>query len=154
LRSRAAAGEVEVGRISNMQPSRPADACLLDIDGTLLAGDQAIPGAAAAIAALRRAGLPFRLTTNTTRHPRSTIGERLRAQGIVAAAEEILTPPLAAAAWLAEQQIRKILLLLPAAGRIEFSAFEIDPPRPEAVVVGDLGQEWTFERLNTAFLNC
>ncbi len=125
--------------------------CLIDVDGTVLQGDQAIPGAERALGALRAAGIPFRFTTNTTRHPRSTIVAKLRAQGIEAALEEIVTPPVAAASWLARQGARRILLLLPAAGHAEFAAFELGEEHPEFVIVGDLGAEWTFARLNSAF---
>lgn len=137
--------------MSTIAPSRPADACLIDIDGTVLRGNQAIPGAPEAIAALRAAAIPFRFTTNTTRHPRATIVEQLRAQGIAASAEEIVTPPVAAASWLGRQGARRVSLLIPAAGHGEFAAFDVDERHPEFVVVGDLGAEWTFERLNGAF---
>jgi HAD superfamily hydrolase (TIGR01458 family) len=124
---------------------------LIDLDGTVIQADVAIPGAARAIAALRAAGIPFRFTTNTTRHPRSTIVSRLRGQGIEVQVEEVVTPPVAAATWLREHGARRISLLLPAVGHAEFHGFELDGSEPEYVVVGDLGAEWTFERLNTAF---
>lgn len=130
---------------------RAADACLIDLDGTVIQGDVAIPGAARAIAALRAARIPFRFTTNTTRHPRSTIVSRLRAQGIEVEVEEVVTPPVAAASWLKSRGARRISLLLPVVGRAEFAGFELDGTEPEYVVVGDLGAEWTFERLNDAF---
>jgi len=46
---------------------------LFDVDGTLLDNDRPIAGAPAAIERLRAAGIPFRLTTNTSRRPRSAI---------------------------------------------------------------------------------
>jgi HAD superfamily hydrolase (TIGR01458 family) len=124
---------------------------LIDLDGTVIHGDVAIPGAVLAIAALRAAGIPFRFTTNTTRHPRSTIVGVLRRQGIEVSEEEIVTPPVAAARWLKEHGARRVSLLLPAVGRAEFAGFELDGAAPEYVVVGDLGAAWTFERLNAAF---
>ena len=65
--------------------------------------------------------------------------------------EEIYTAPVAAAAWLRAQQIRTVAVYVAAATDVEFAAFQRDADRPEAVVVGDLGRDWTFDRLNQAF---
>ncbi len=129
-----------------------ADACIIDLDGTVYDAAGAIPGAAAAIRALERAGIPHVFATNTTRRPRSALLERLRGLGVPVTRERLLTAPVAAADWLARRGARRISLLLPEASHEELAAFEIDDVRPEYVVVGDLGREWTFERLNTAFL--
>lgn len=129
---------------------RPAG-LLIDLDGTVYDGEAPIPGAAEAIAALRDAGLPLRFVTNTTRVPRTTIAGWLADFGIPAAAGDIFTPPLAAAAWLADRGIRWIFLCLPEHTFEEFPAFKIGAERPEAVVVGDLGPAWTFDVLNRAF---
>jgi len=130
---------------------RRADGVLLDLDGTVYQEGRAIPGAAEALAALRRAGLPFRFTTNTTRRPRSALAERLTVMGIPARTEEILSAPAAAAEWLRGQGIRRIHLLLATATHEEFADFVLDDRSPEAVVVGDLGEDWTFQILNQAF---
>ncbi len=45
----------------NSEPRQLADAALIDIDGTLYQARRPIPGAAAALAALRAAGVPFLL---------------------------------------------------------------------------------------------
>jgi len=131
--------------------SRRADGVLLDLDGTVYQEGQAIPGAAEALAALRRAGVPFRFTTNTTRRPRSVLAGQLTDLGIPARPEEILSAPAAAAGWLRGQGVRRIHLLLAEATREEFADFILDDCSPEAVVVGDLGEGWTFPILDQAF---
>ncbi len=130
---------------------RRADGVLLDLDGTVYQEGRAIPGAAEALAALRGAGVPFRFTTNTTRRPRSALAEHLGAMGIPARSEEILSAPAAAAEWLRGRGIRRIHLLLAVATHEEFADFVLDERSPEAVVVGDLGEDWTFQILNQAF---
>ncbi|HEX3531748.1 MAG TPA: TIGR01458 family HAD-type hydrolase [Thermoanaerobaculia bacterium] len=130
---------------------RRADGVLLDLDGTVYQEGRAIPGAAEALAALRRSGVPFRFTTNTTRRPRSVLAEQLTGLGIPARREEILSAPAAAAEWLRGQGIGRIHLLIAAATHEEFADFTLDDRTPEAVVVGDLGAEWTFQILNQAF---
>ena len=74
-------------------PNHKPAGCLIDLDGTVDQDGRAIPGAAAALAALRRHGVPFRFTTNTTRRPRTALAERLAAMDIPVDAGEILSAP-------------------------------------------------------------
>lgn len=124
---------------------------LFDLDGTVYEDDGPIPGAADAVKALRDGGVPLRFVTNTTRVPRRTIAEWLDGFGIPASAEEIFTPPVAAAAWLKEQGIRRVALCLPPVAFEEFAGLEIVDDAPDAVVVGDLGAGWTFDVMNRVF---
>ncbi len=125
--------------------------CIIDLDGTVYTAGSAIPGAAEAIRRLRRAGIPVVFATNTTRHPRSVLVGRMRAMGIEVDEEELHTAPRAAAAWLRREGARRLMLLLPEAAWEEFAEFERDEVSPDHVVVGDLGEAWTFERMDTAF---
>ena len=52
-------------------PLQDVRGALLDVDGTLLHGDAAIPGAAEAVARLRAEGIAVRFVTNTTRRSRA-----------------------------------------------------------------------------------
>ena len=126
---------------------------LLDLDGTVYQEDLLIPGAAEAIEELRRRSFPFRFTTNTTRRPRTALAAKLRSIGLPADPGEILSAPAAAARWLHARGARRVQLLLAQATWEEFSSFEIDDRSPEYVVVGDLGEDWTFPLLNQAFRN-
>jgi HAD superfamily hydrolase (TIGR01458 family) len=130
-----------------------ADGCLIDLDGTIILDDKAIPGAIEAIAALRREGIPFRFATNITRVSRATLADRLTAQGLPVHRDEILSAPSVAARWLQNQGSRRVQLLLQRSTLEEFDGFEITDDSPEHVLVGDLGQEWTFGVLNRAFQN-
>jgi HAD superfamily hydrolase (TIGR01458 family) len=131
---------------------RRADGVLLDLDGTVYQEGHAIAGAAEALAALRRARFPFRFTTNTTRRPRSALAAHLCGLDIPAGPEEILSAPAAAAQWLRGRGIQRVHLLLAEATQCEeFDDFVLDDRSPEAVVVGDLGEDWTFSILNQAF---
>jgi len=127
--------------------------CLIDLDGTVYHGSGAIDGAASAIDALRRANIPFRFATNTTRMPRTALASRLTHLGIPASPEEILSAPSAAARWLRSRGVEKVRLLLARETWGEFEGLAIDERSPQYVVVGDLGEEWTFEVLNGAFRN-
>ncbi len=124
---------------------------LLDLDGTLFVGDRLVPGAADAVAAIRRGGLPMRFGTNTTRMSRASLVERMQRLGLELEAEEVLTAPLAAASWLEKKGLWNVSLCVPEATHDDFSHFTVNEPSPQAVVVGDLGAGWDFGRLNRAF---
>ena len=124
---------------------------LLDLDGTVYEAGRLIPGARQAVEVIRRAGLPLRFATNTTRRPRSALVEQLATLGIDANASDVVTAPRAAAAWLAARGVRRLAFHMAGDTLQEFSDFTVDDEAPEAVVVGDLGPGWTFDRLNRAF---
>ena len=126
-------------------------ALLLDLDGTLYVGDEPLPGTVEAIARLEALGVPRRYLTNTTRFSRRDLGARLRGMGFPIADEELFTAPLAAASWLRARGIRRVTLCVPPSSHEDFHGLDLDHARPEAVVVGDLGKGWSFERLDAAF---
>ena len=129
----------------------PARGYLIDIDGTLLADDLPIRGAAATLVRLRAAGLPFRLLTNTTRRPRRAIAAVLEAAGLGATAPEILTPALLARRLILDSDRKRAALLVPSEVFVDFAGVLHDEERPSWVVLGDLGRGFTWERLNGAF---
>jgi phospholysine phosphohistidine inorganic pyrophosphate phosphatase len=126
-------------------------AALIDIDGTLLQGDDAIPGAPEAIRVLRRQGIPFRFCTNTTRRPRREIAAVLRAAGIEADACEVVAPSSLARRVIVDSGDPRAALLVPDSSREDFAGVREDGRAPAFVVLGDLGPAFTFDRLNEAF---
>jgi HAD superfamily hydrolase (TIGR01458 family) len=129
----------------------PPAGLLIDLDGTVWEDGALIPGAAEAIEALRRADVPFRFLTNTTRKPRAQLVAELERLGIESSIDECFNAPAAAAIWLRAQGINRVSLLLAEASFVDFSGFFIDDDNPEAVVIGDLGRDWTFDILDRAF---
>ena len=128
---------------------------LLDLDGVVYVGDALVPGAADTIAWLARNGVPYRYLTNTTSRPRSAIVEQLGRMGITSNPAEIVTPVVAASAWLRREGIERPALFVPDATAAEFAALDTvaasDDERPGAVVIGDLGRGWDFATINRAF---
>jgi HAD superfamily hydrolase (TIGR01458 family) len=124
---------------------------LVDLDGTVYAGSSLIPGAREAVESLRAGRVPFLFTTNTSRMSRADVVASLDRMGLGASEEEILTAPVAAAAWLESEGLRRVHPLIAASTHAEFAGFELTESGAEAVLVGDLGTGFTFERLNAAF---
>jgi HAD superfamily hydrolase (TIGR01458 family) len=126
---------------------------LLDLEGVLHQGDTAIPGAAEALAGLQRRDLAIRYLTNTTTRPRRAIAERLQAMGFAVEAQEVFSPPAAAARLLAELGARHIHLAAAPELMGDFPDCRFVAAREEAdaVVVGDLYRGFTWDRLNGLF---
>ena len=133
------------------EPLEDIKGVLLDLDGTIFVGDRLIPGAADAVGALRRGGLPLRFGTNTTRMSRTALVSHLREMGLELEPAEIFSAPLAAAAWLEKKSLWNLSLCVPEAAHADFGHFKVNETSPQAVVVGDLGEAWDFTRLNSAF---
>ncbi|MFN8487637.1 MAG: TIGR01458 family HAD-type hydrolase [Caldilineaceae bacterium] len=127
------------------------DGFLIDIEGVLLHGNEVIPGAAAALQALRTRGIPHRFITNTTIYCRETLLERLQAVGFPIEMDELFTATYAAAQYLRQQNARSYYPLLLPDAQLEFGGIDIDEDQPEFVVVGDMGAGFSFTRLNRAF---
>jgi HAD superfamily hydrolase (TIGR01458 family) len=127
-------------------------AFLLDLDGTLYTDAGPIPGAVRALAELRRRGIPFRYVTNTTRRSSRSLAARLAGYGFAVEAAEIISAPMSCVARLAARGTRRVAAYVAEDTLEDFAAFDLAAARPEAVVVGDLGDAWDFAKLNRAFL--
>jgi len=122
---------------------------LLDLDGVFYNDATPIPGGAEAVRQLRARGLPFRFVTNTTSRGRAALAQKLNAFGIPAQAQDIVCPPFAAAEFLREKRASAALFVA-ADARREFEGVTEEVARPAYVVLGDLGDAWTFAQLNQA----
>lgn len=126
---------------------------LIDLDGVLYVGDTAIEGASDAIGLLRKRKYPFRFVSNTTRTCRRTIMERLSKMGFVISEEEVITPPVAARAYMKDTGKQHCYLLITGDAEQDFeqSCLSMPEGRIDCVVIGDAGDRITYSSLNTAF---
>lgn len=144
------------------RPTRPV-AYLLDLDGTLYAGGSAVPGAPETLRWLRRERVPFRLVTNTTSRSRAMIVERMGGYGFAVEPREIFTATLAGAGLARRAGFRVVTPFLPPPALTDLGDLELvggtaDVPGaartaggPQAVILGDLGERWTYGLLQEAF---
>jgi HAD superfamily hydrolase (TIGR01458 family) len=131
----------------------------LDLDGTLYTGGAAIPGAVQALQSLRRRGIPHRLVTNTTSRSRAMLADRLRGYGFEIAPEEIFTATLAGVVLARNKGYARIATFTPEAALEDMAGLELAGgtsggravPRPDAILVGDLAERWTYQLLQEAF---
>jgi HAD superfamily hydrolase (TIGR01458 family) len=121
---------------------------LLDLSGTLYQGRDILPGALAAVERLVAAGLPLRYVTNTSRSPARAVWQKLRQFGFPIDQRQIFTAPRAVRAYLVERQLRPLLLIHP---ELEEDFSDLPRERPNAVVVADAAESFSYANLNRAF---
>lgn len=139
-------------------PTSTPSAFLVDLDGTLYTGDAAIPGAADALSGLRAHAVPFRLVTNTTSRSRRMLVDRLAGYGLAVAPEEIVTATLAGVELVRAAGYGRVAPFVPAGALEDMEGLTLvggTSDRPwtaaDVVVLGDLGERWTFALLQEAF---
>ncbi len=126
-------------------------AILFDLDGVLYVGKTAIPGAIAAVDAIRRAGYACRFVTNTSTLSLASLQSKLAALGFDVATEEIMSAPQAAVQYLQQQPNPVCRLLLADDVKQGFAHFQQSDTEANFVVVGDIGNAWTYPMLNEVF---
>lgn len=124
---------------------------VVDLEGTLYEGNAVLPGAREALENLRAAAVPMRFLTNTTSKPRSAIVARLEGMGLGIEPDHIFTAPRVAAEVLRAKGVHRAHLLLDEEVFADLEGIEPVERDAQAVVVGDLGESFTSERLNRAF---
>lgn len=83
--------------------SRHYDVALLDLDGVVYVGQQAVPAAPEALAKARAAGMRLAFVTNNAARPARVVAEHLVELGIPAREAEVTTSAQAAAHYLADR---------------------------------------------------
>ena len=125
---------------------------LIDLDGTVYSQGRPYPGAIDTIKELDRRGMPYRFITNMTRRGRTKLAERLDRMGIPVDIKHLFIAPQAAALYCRGADHQK--LWLPAGHddlEEEFAGFTLTADAPDAVVLGDMGEQFTYAKLNEIF---
>jgi 4-nitrophenyl phosphatase len=141
-----------------------ARALVFDVDGTLVLSDDPnvgggmlpLPGAADLLSELRRMGRPFACLTNGSGQVPAAQAARLRAVGLDVRDDELVTPAVIAAAYIARQAPGANVLAFGNEGLIEpLRRAEIalaslgDAERAGVVLIG-ADPEFTYEKLSAA----
>ncbi|UUY02952.1 TIGR01458 family HAD-type hydrolase [Svornostia abyssi] len=126
---------------------------LLDLDGVLYVEEEPIPGALEAVEELRARGLRLRFVTNTTSRSRAQVASRLARLGFPLPADNVLTPAALAVRRCGVVGHKRVRLLVAPALREDLAGLAEAPAgeQPDAIILGDLGEGFTYERLNQAF---
>ncbi len=127
-------------------------AYLIDMDGVLIRGTQAIPGAPEFIARLNAAGAPFLVLTNNSFFTPRDHQARLQGMGFDLDAESIFTSALATAQFLHRQRPGGTAYVVGETGlttALHDIGYVLTEHQPEYVILGET-ISLSFERLSTA----
>lgn len=124
---------------------------LFDLDGVLYVGNAAIPGAIEAVNQIRLAGKLCRFVTNTSTLCLASLQKKLSGLGFEVAQSEIMSAPQAALRFLQQQPDPICRLLLADDVKQDFAHLQQSDTHANFIVVGDIGNAWTYAMLNELF---
>ncbi len=131
------------------------NALLIDLDGVIYQGGSLVAGAVETLDWLRAQQIPYLFVTNTTSCSRLALLKKFETLGFTAEVDDIVTPIVATTQWLKTKQLNKVALFVAEKAIEDFSNIEsvssLNDADIDAVVIGDLGETWTYKLLNSAF---
>ncbi len=126
-------------------------AFLIDLDGVIYNDHLFVEGADKALSFLRDFGFTLRFATNTTGRSRAAIAEIIRGFGINAEEKEIFSAPYATALWLRQTTDLKCRIVTRGDAPREFEGLPQSEENPDVIILGDIGERFTFELMNDLF---
>jgi HAD superfamily hydrolase (TIGR01458 family) len=124
---------------------------LFDLDGVLYVGSTVIEGAIEAINKIRQRGYRCRFITNTSTLSAASLHEKLTGLGFDIGEHEIISAPKAALIYLQQFDDPVCHLLLADGVKQDFSPFRQSDRKADFVIVGDIGEAWSYQLLNHVF---
>lgn len=125
---------------------------LFDLDGVIYQGDSLISGAKESINLLRQNNIPCRFITNTTRMTKKNLVTKLQSMGLSLEINEVFAAPHAAVEYCKNMKYTTIDLVVPDNELEEdFIDFDLHADNPQAIVLGDMANLFTFDLLNALF---
>jgi HAD superfamily hydrolase (TIGR01458 family) len=135
-----------------MNATHTPQGLLFDLDGVLYVGKEVIPGAIETVAKLRERFI-CRFITNTSTLSLDSLHRKINALGFDIAPEEIISAPQAALRYLEQQPDPTCRLLLAEDVKRDFTNLPQSDTAPRFIVVGDIGEAWSYALLNEVFDN-
>ncbi|KAK4687251.1 hypothetical protein P7C73_g2862, partial [Tremellales sp. Uapishka_1] len=129
-------------------------ALLIDLNGTVVQGNEALPGSLKALERLREARVPHIFCSNTTKESSASLLAKIRSAGIQAQEADLLSSLSASqpCTRLSAYHHRPLLLLSPS-GKEEFAHLAPETPDTiyDSVVIGLHDEALSYPALNKAF---
>lgn len=125
---------------------------LIDMDGVIYRGAEAIPGAAEFIRYLQAEGIPYLFLTNNSTYTPFDVVVKLRKFDIETTREHVYTSALATAAWVHQQKPNGTAFVIGEGGLLNALAdvnYAITGEQPDYVIIGE-GRSLNFEQAEKA----
>jgi HAD superfamily hydrolase (TIGR01458 family) len=124
---------------------------LVDLGGVLAIDQTPIPGAVETVKRWVQTAQPRCYLTNTTTQSSATLGRNLRQMGFPIEGHEVLSSPEAAKHCLEKMGRPVCKLVLDDDVLADFGAFPQSDTTAKVVVLGDVGNAWSYDLLNDIF---
>jgi NagD protein len=127
-------------------------AYIIDMDGVLLKGNKAIPGAAQFLERIHRAGAVYMVLTNNSRYTPRDLQARLRTADLEVPLDLIFTSAIATASFLSQQRPGGSAYVIGEAGlttALHEVGYILTEHSPDYVVLGET-VAYAFENITTA----
>lgn len=134
-----------------MLTSKTVKGIMFDLDGVLYIGNTLVPGAIKAVNAIRAQGIICRFVTNTSTLSIASLQHKINALGFNVVQSEIISAPQAALNYLKKQNNPICRLLLAEDVKKDFTQFTQSGTKANYIIVGDIGNAWTYQMLNEVF---
>jgi HAD superfamily hydrolase (TIGR01450 family) len=134
-------------------PKLPYRGWLLDLDGTIYLGERLIPGADAAVAALRAAGRRVAFLSNKPLQTRAEYAAKLSRLGVPAAPDDVINSSLVLARHLRDRDPGAPVFVIgepPMLEEMRAHGFEVRPDEHVRWVVIAFDRTFDYAKLNTA----
>lgn len=129
------------------------DAAILDLDGTIYRGDQLVPGAGRAVAALRAAGIDVLFLTNKPIQRRATYSEKLSALGVPTTPDQVVNSGWVTARYLSEHHPDRLAFVIgedPLLDELRETGIRVTTTEPGELLVASMDRTFTYEKLDLA----
>ena len=123
-------------------------AFLFDLDGVFYVDNNIIPGALSTLKWLNEKNIQYKFITNNTTSSRLKLLNKLKNLGLSTEKENIISAYFAGVLFLEKIGVKSCELILTESGKEDYKKFKIVKKNPEVIVVGDIGNNWTFELMN------
>lgn len=124
---------------------------LFDLDGVLYIGSHAVEGAIEAVRKIQSSHIQCRFVTNTSTLSLNSLEQKINALGFSIPASQIISAPQATYLYLKRQQNSVCRLLLAKDVKKDFEEFNQPNKVANYIVIGDIGDTWSYTLLNQAF---
>ena len=134
-------------------PKLPYRGWLFDLDGTIYLGERLIPGADAAIAALRAAGRRVAFLSNKPLQTRAEYAAKLTRLGVPAAPDDVINSSLVLARYLRDRDPGAPVFVIgepPMLDEMRAHGFEVRPDERVRWVVIAFDRTFDYAKLNVA----
>lgn len=124
---------------------------LFDLDGVFYVGSTLIDGAAETINEIKRRGYVCRFITNTSTLSINSLHNKLSALGLPIDQSELISAPQAALLYIKQCNNPVCYVVLADDVKNDFASFKQSSEKADFVVIGDIGDNWSYALLNRIF---